>query len=199
MVLLHPFIPFFTEKVWQEFNFKNYFKSALMLKNWDLKYYAQFKKSHTEIDWLIKIVTSIRSTKVDLNVPPGTFIDISVEELKSKKSKIIHDNSIVLKRLGRISNIDYSKTNKNGVKIVIDGETITLYFSQSLNLQEQFQRISNKADALGKKINQISNKLSNKSFLKNAPKQIINNEKKVLEDCELELKKLNSILNSIKN
>ena len=199
MVLLHPFIPFFTEKVWQEFKFKNYFKSALMLKNWDLKYYSQFKKSHTEIDWLIKIVTSIRSTKVALNVPPGTFIDISVEELKSKKSKIIHDNSVVLKRVGRISNINYSKTNKNGVKIVIDGETITLYFSQSLNLQEQFQRISNKADILGKKINQISNKLNNKSFLKNAPKQIINNEKKVLENCKLELKKLNSILNSIKN
>ena len=134
-----------------------------------------------------------------LNVPPGTFIDISVEELKLKKSKIIHDNSVVLKRVGRISNINYSKTNKNGVKIVIGGETITLYFSQSLNLQEQFQRISNKADILGKKINQISNKLSNKSFLKNAPKPIINNEKKVLEDCELELKKLNSILNSIKN
>jgi len=199
MVLLHPFIPFFTEKVWQEFNFKNYFKSALMLKSWDLKYYSQFKKSHTEIDWLIKIVTSIRSTKVDLNVPPGTFIDISVEELKSKKSKIIYNNSVVLKRLGRISNINYSKTNKNGVKIVIDGEAITLYFSQSLNLQEQFERISNKADILGKKINQISNKLSNKSFLKNAPKQIVHNEKKVLEDCELELKKLNSILNSIKN
>jgi len=199
MVLLHPFIPFFTEKVWQEFKFKNYFKSPLMLKNWDLKHYYKFRKSHVEIDWLIKIVTSIRSTKVDLNASPGTFIDISVEELKSKKSKIIHDNSVVLKRLGRISNINYSKTNKNGVKIVIGGETITLYFSQSLNLQEQFQRISNKTDILGKKINEITNKLSNKSFLKNAPKQIINNEKKVLEDCKLELKKLNSILNSIKN
>ena len=101
--------------------------------------------------------------------------------------------------MGRISNINYSKSKKNGVKIVIGGETITLYFSQDLNLQEQFARISAKADILGKKINQISNKLRNKSFLKNAPKQIINNEKKVLEDCKIELKKLNSILNSIKN
>jgi len=199
MVLLHPFIPFFTEKVWQEFKFKNYFKSALMLKNWNLKHCAQFKKSHEKIDWLIKIVTNIRSTKVNLNVPPGAFIDISVEELKSKKSKIIQENSAVLKRLGRISNINYLKSNKNGVKIVIGGESITLYFNQSLNLEGQFGRISSKADILSKKINQISNKLSNKSFLKNAPKQIINNEKKILEDCKIELKKLNSIINSIKN
>ncbi len=91
------------------------------------------------------------------------------------------------------------KSNKNGVKIVIGGESITLYFNQSLNLEGQFGRISSKADILSKKINQISNKLSNKSFLKNAPKQIINNEKKILEDCKIELKKLNSIINSIKN
>ena len=170
-----------------------------MLKSWDLKYYPQFKNSHKEIDWLIKIVTNIRSTKVDLDVSPGAFIDISVEDLKSIKSKIIEQNSVVLKRLGRISNIKHSNGNKNGVKIVVSGETITLYFDQSLNLQEQFGRISSKADILSKKINQISNKLSNKSFLKKAPKQIINNEKKVLEDYKIELKKLNSIINSIKN
>ncbi len=199
MILLHPFIPFFTEKVWQDFSFKKYFQTSLMLKSWDLKYYPQFKNSHKEIDWLIKIVTNIRSTKVDLDVSPGAFIDISVEDLKSIKSKIIEQNSVVLKRLGRISNIKHSNGNKNGVKIVVSGETITLYFDQSLNLQEQFGRISGKADILSKKINQISNKLSNKSFLKKAPKQIINNEKKVLEDCKIELKKLNSIINSIKN
>ncbi len=39
----------------------------------------------------------------------------------------------------------------------------------------------------------------NKSFLKKAPKQIVEKEKKVLIDCKIELKKLNSILNSIKN
>ena len=49
------------------------------------------------------------------------------------------------------------------------------------------------------KINQIEKKLKNKSFLKNAPKNIVVNEKKALIDCKIELKKLNSILNSIKN
>ena len=52
---------------------------------------------------------------------------------------------------------------------------------------------------LDKKINAIRDKLKNKSFLKNAPKQIVEKEKKVLIVCKIELKKLNSILNSIKN
>ena len=41
--------------------------------------------------------------------------------------------------------------------------------------------------------------MKNKSFLKNAPKQIVDNEKKALIDYKIEVKKLNSILNSIKN
>ena len=52
---------------------------------------------------------------------------------------------------------------------------------------------------LNQKIAGINRKLTNKSFLKNAPKLIVQNEKKTLINCTIELKKLNSILNSIKN
>ena len=66
-------------------------------------------------------------------------------------------------------------------------------------LNEQKQKLSNKVRDLDKKIMSIITKLKNKSFLKNAPKQIIIKDKKALIDYEIELKKLNSILNSIKN
>ena len=66
-------------------------------------------------------------------------------------------------------------------------------------MHEQKQKILNKVKDLNQQINGISEKMKNKSFLKNAPKLIIDNEKKALIDCKIELKKLNSILNSIKN
>ena len=89
--------------------------------------------------------------------------------------------------------------NKNGVKIIVNRDTVILYFDQNLDLSEQKQKISNKVKDLDQKINGIKAKLKNKSFLKNAPKQIVDNEKKALIDYKFELKKLNSILNSIKN
>ena len=76
---------------------------------------------------------------------------------------------------------------------------MTLYFDQNLDLNEQKQKISVRVKDLGTKILVITNKLKNKSFLKNAPKQIVEKEKKALKDYNFELKKLNSILNSIKN
>ena len=199
LILLHPFIPFFTERVWQDFKFINYFKKPLMFKNWEIQSQSSFNKSYKKIDWLIDLVTSIRSTKVDLNVPPGSFIDISISELNSNKISIINDNLDVFKRLGRVSFVSHSELNKNGVKIIVGGETVTLYFNQNLDLNEQKQKISSKVKDLDWKINGIKVKLKNKSFLKNAPKQIINKEKKALIDYKIELKKLNSILNSIKN
>ena len=199
LILLHPFIPFFTEKVWKDLKFSNYYKTPLMFKSWNIKPQKTFNSSYKKIDWLIDLVTGIRSTKVDLNVSPGSFIDISTAEINSNKTRIINDNLDVFKRIGRVTNISSSKIGRSGVKIIVRGETVTLYFDQSLNLSEQRQKISNKVKDLESKINSTKNKLKNKSFLKNAPKQIVAREKKALIDYEIELKKLNSILNSIKN
>ena len=52
-----------------------------MFKNWELKSQPTFNKNYNKIDWLINLVTSIRYTKVELNVSPGSFIDISTAEL----------------------------------------------------------------------------------------------------------------------
>jgi len=199
LILLHPFIPFFTEKVWQDFKFNNYFNTSLMFKDWDIKSQSTFRKSYNKIDWLIDLITSIRSTKVDLNVSPGSFIAISTNELNSNKIGIIDDNLSLFKRLGRVSDVSHSELNKNAVKININGETITLYFDQNLDLNKQKQKIINKVKDLYQKITGVNIKLKNKSFLKNAPKQIVEKEKKALIEYNIELKKLNSILNSIKN
>ena len=123
---------------------------------------------------------------------------LRLEEVLSKKS-IINDNLNVFKRLGRVSNVNHSELSKSGVKIIVDGETLILNFDQSLNLKEQKQKIFDKVKDLNQKVSKIDEKLKNKSFLKNAPKQIVAKEKKALIDYKTELKKLNSILNSIKN
>ena len=101
--------------------------------------------------------------------------------------------------MGRVTNVSNLRLDKSGVKIIVGGETVTLYFDQNLDLKEQRQKLSNKVITLDSKITSIKAKLKNKSFLKNAPKQIVSRDKRALIDYEIELKKLNSILNSIKN
>ena len=154
---------------------------------------------YCEYDWLIEIVKNIRSTKVNLNVSPGSFIDISITELSTDKIKIINDNLNVFKRLGRVKNVVNKNLKNDGVRIVVNGETLVLYFDQNFDIKAQKQKIANKVEKLTHEIKKITEKLKNKSFLRNAPKQIVSREKNALINNKNELKKLNSILNSIKN
>ena len=201
LVMLHPFIPFFTEKLWLDLKLNTKLKTPLMYKNWVLpmKTKVNFKKSYEKIDWLIELITNIRSAKVDLDAPPGLLIDISTQDLSKYHKSIIASNLNLFKKLGRISNIFNSKIIKNSLNILIGSETITLYFDKEVNLLDQKQKILKKVEDLNNKVIKLKNKLKNKSFLKNAPILIVQKEKNSLDQYNIELKKLNSMLNSIKN
>jgi len=201
LVMLHPFVPFFTEKIWLDLKLNTKLKTPLMYKDWNLpaKVSPSFKKSYQKIDWLIQLITSIRSTKAELEVSPGSLIDISIEDLKKDKKNIINNNLNVFKTLGRVSNIHNSKRGKNGINIIVGVDNFTLYFSGGINLFDQKLKMSKKVQNLQSKVLGLSKKLENKSFLNNAPKFIVQKEKNSLLQSNVELKKLNSILNSIKN
>jgi len=201
LVMLHPFIPFFTEHIWLNLKLDTQYKTPLMYKNWNLpvKPILNFKKSYQKIDWLIKLITNIRSSKVDLDIAPGSFIDISICDLNKDKKDIILNNLNVFRRLSRVAKVHSAKISKKGVNIIIGVESVTLFFDKDVNLSDQILKISNKIKDLDSKMFILTKKLENKSFINNAPKSIVQKEKNSLMQYNIELKKLNSILNSIKN
>ena len=92
--LLHPFIPFFTEHVWQVNKYNKEENSDLINSDWPVsKKIKSYKKNTDEIDCIIDIISAIRSTKVQLNVPPKEYCDI-VYFNESKKIKKFINNTV---------------------------------------------------------------------------------------------------------
>ena len=60
-----------------------------------------------DVENIINIISEIRSFKNELNVSPGSFIDISIDKINAKKNKFINDNEIILKKLGEYQTIFY--------------------------------------------------------------------------------------------
>ena len=112
LILMHPFIPFVTEKIWLKNKLDNSGKNYLMLANW-ISGKPKKDKYSKEVEKIINIITEIRSFKNELNVSPGSFIDISIEKIKSNNKYFFKKNSVVLKKLGRINSIFLAKTKKN--------------------------------------------------------------------------------------
>jgi len=197
--LLHPFIPFFTEHVWQINRFNKNDESNLISSDWPIsKKIKLHKKSSEEIEFIINIISAIRSTKVQLNVPPKEYCDI-VYFKESKKIKIFINNNIeIIKQVGRVDNIIF-KTDKNDsiIQIIILKEKMGLKFKTSIDLSDQKDKLSNKLNNLEKKIVSLTLKLSNKNYITKAPKDVVANDKILLKDLKIEQTKLKSIVSSI--
>ena len=89
-----------------------------MLTNWpDGK--AQKDKSFKDVENLIHIISEIRSFKNELNISPGSFIDISTSKIDKKNRDFLSKNETVLKKLGRISNFLSDDINKPSASLVI--------------------------------------------------------------------------------
>jgi len=197
--LLHPFIPFFTETVWKKNNYKKMIKSNLILSEWPkYKTMSKFRKNCSDINNLIEFISSIRSSKAELKITPKLYCDVHFIEKSSKLNKIIKNNLILAKQVGRIGNILKSnKIDKNTFKILSQNEKISLNFDENIDLASQKIRISQKIDNLNKQITALNNKLKNKAYVKNAPKEIVQNDKRFLKELTIEDNKLRSIVSSI--
>ena len=197
--LLHPFIPFFTEHMWQDNKYDKSLKSSLIASNWpNPKKILPFYKSLNEIENLIEIITSIRSTKVQLNIPPKEYCNIIYFNESKKSKKIIENNLDIIKQVGRVNNT-VKKTNSalDIIQIVILNEKIGLKFETKIDLISQKTTLMNKQNGIDKKIDALTNKLNNQNYIKKAPKDIVMNDKKLLIDLRIEQTKLKSIVTSI--
>ncbi len=197
--LLHPFIPFFTEFMWQENKFDKFFKSALIVSNWPTpSKNSIFNKSLSETESLIEIITAIRSTKVQLNIPPKEYCDIIYFKESKKIKVIINKNLDIIKQIGRVNNIKQkTDTPTTAIQIIVLNEKIGLKFQTKIDLISQKSALINKESEINKKIDVLINKLNNQNYIKKAPKDIVLNDKKLLNDLRIEQTKLKSIVSSI--
>ncbi len=197
--ILHPFIPFFTEAVWTKNKFNISFKNNLISSDWpNYKMITKFNKNQKDINNLIEIISNIRSTKAELKITPKLFCDISFIDESKKLKELINKNLDLLKQVGRVNQIVKTQGNaKNSIDILVLKEKISLGFNENLNLTSQKDRILQKIESINNKISNLKNKLDNKAYLKNAPKDIVNNDKNLIKELTIEDEKLRSIVSSI--
>ena len=196
--ILHAFIPFVTEELWTLTNFRKMEKTELVNFNFKNDHKLKNSKGVEDIDYIIEFITDLRSIKAKLNISPGNFVDLSIKELPKKNQKIIYNNELIIKKLGRIRNFNLEEVKSKIAKIILANNKISIYFGDDIDLDHQITILNKKAEVLQNQINKSENKLNNDNFIKKAPKNIINREKELLENDKNEYKNLSEIINSLK-
>ena len=197
--ILHPFIPFFTENLWSLNSYKKIFNNFLIWSSWpDYKTINKFGKNQNNINNLIEIISNIRSTKAELKITPKLYCDIFFDDKSGKLNKLVNENISLMKQVGRVKNIlKIKKEGKNSLEILVLKEKISLNFSEDVNLVSQKERILQKIESINKQIFNLNNKLKNKTYVTNAPKEIVQKDKNLVKELTIEDGKLRSIVSSI--
>jgi valyl-tRNA synthetase len=176
LILLHPFIPFVTEEIWLKNKFDNSSKDFLMFANWPS---GKINKNDSteQVEKIIHIISDLRSFKNELNVSPGSFIDISIDKINDNHKKFINNNEIIFKKLGRIKTIFNKDIDKPAATMVVTGDLFKIYFDKDVDLKLIKENLTNKQNKLHEEMNKISQRLENKNFVDRAPKEIVEQEK----------------------
>jgi len=111
---------------------------------------------------------------------------------------LVNKNINLIKQVGRVNNVLTTKIrDKNSIDILVLKEKLSLNFNEDVNLGSQKERILQKIETINKQITSLNNKLKNKAYVTNAPKEIVQNDKNLVKELTIEDGKLRSIVSSI--
>ena len=198
--LLHPFMPFVTEEIWQNIPHKG---ESIMLALWPKADKALLDdKSEEELNLAIGIISAIRNIRAEVNIPPQKSCNAIVAAGSGKSRGAIDKSLDYIKNLARLGSLEVTdklKRSKASSVAVFGDCEICVPLEGLVDIEAEKKKMMSKAGELEKYVRSIESKLGNKNFAERAPKDIIDKEKEKLSEVKVSLEKLKENLKRLEN
>jgi len=193
MKLLHPFMPFISEEIWQHIQTRSK-DEALLVSEWPKADESLLNENDIDLfSTLQQIVSSLRNIRAEVNVSPKEDLSVLIKTKEKDLADAILNNSMVLEKLESIGSLEVSTTiskPKVYTSSIVDGNEIYVPLEGLVDFEKERERIQKEIDRLEGFLKGIQNKLANDGFVNNAPAQVVELEKKKQSDTEDSLAKL---------
>ncbi len=171
LVMLHPFMPFITEELW---NLTGTRETELIVARWPQALYAVDREAQAEIDWLIRLISAMRTARTELNVPPGARLPVVVQDASEETRRRIDRQGAALARLGRVESLSFGDVVAGGAaQIVVDEATFILPLEGVIDIAAEKARLAKALAAAQKERDSLSGRLGNPSFVEKAKPEAV--------------------------
>lgn len=169
LVMLHPFMPFITEELWTGLGDRADY--PLITAKWPAPAAARDADASADIDWLIKLVSELRTAKAELGLPPGARLTAHFPaSLKGRADKL----AAQLDRLARLESINFDPAPAGAsAQLVVEGETITVPLEGVIDIAAERDRLTKALAAAAKERDGLAGRLNNPSFVERAKPEAV--------------------------
>jgi valyl-tRNA synthetase len=199
MKLLHPFMPFITEELWERRSGQPAAGEELLcLAAWPSFKGLADKAADKEIGWLIALVSEVRSVRSEMNVPGGAKIPlVLVSAGKAVRTRAeLYEETI--KRMARIEAISFAKTPPKGAaQIVLADATAALPLSGIIDMDAERARLEREIEKADAEIAKVDTRLANTDFVAKAPPEVIEENRERKAAFEATVRKLKAALKRV--
>jgi valyl-tRNA synthetase len=193
--LLHPFMPYVTEEIWQKLPGA---EGSIMIARFpEASEFIRDEDAIREMDLLMGLITGIRNIRGEMNIPPSRKISIAIDVMDRKESGVLRNNLAHIQNLANVKDvsIDSGIPKPEASATAVFGQNqVHVLLKGLLDFAEERKRLRKEITKLEKDIGISNKKLSNKGFLEKAPAEIVVEVKEKVNALSLKLEKLNQNL-----
>lgn len=178
--LLHPFMPFITEEIWQTLPHSG---ESIMISDWPVfQEKLVFTAEEQNMEKIMIAVKAVRNRRAEMNVPPSKKAHLNIV---TKDVELFGNGAKYFTRLASASQIgvsdDESVFNLDGaVSVVTEDATIYIPMDELVDFGAELERLTKEKAAVQKDIDFVSNKLNNQNFVAKAPAKLVEEQKEKL-------------------
>lgn len=172
--LLHPFMPFITEEIWQSLPHEG---DSIMISKWPV--YSEefcFEIQESVMENVIDAIKAIRNRRAEMNVAPSKKSKIYI---KTKLKDAFEQGKAYISRLAYGESVEICEDMNfdNMAAVISSGAEIYMPLGDLINFDEEIQRLSKEKERLLSEIDRVDKKLSNEKFVSKAPEKVVEEEK----------------------
>lgn len=188
LILLHPFVPFVTEVIWERLGKGDWGK--LISQSWPEVYGFDYPNEEKEVENVIFVISQVRQALTDAGLQTQNNL-----EMKLVFDEKIYDGTLLMETMGKmlrsVKKIDkVDSVVGNSLMVNVDDIKVGINVDESV-LKERKDQEKKEIVVLKKYIADLSKRLENKQFVKNAPKEVVKKEREKLAKAEKRLDELN--------
>ncbi|HLN22913.1 MAG TPA: valine--tRNA ligase [Patescibacteria group bacterium] len=191
--ILHPFMPFITEELWGQLAETR--ATPLISSQWP-SLRVHDAEAEAEMDWLVKLISSIRAVRAEMNVPPSAKLPLLVKgasDVTRVRLSTHHGIIAQMARAASIEAIDEAPT-KGAVQVVVDEATIVLPLAGVIDLDQEKARLTKEIAKLSGEIDKVDKKLGNEAFVAKARPEVVEEQRERREEWMVAKAKLSDAL-----